>query len=142
LDSAKRLAAMLSPKSAAFHVDGLLVQWAHGLHSRAASRERDNDMATQTGTDRPNNNRGFASMDLSKQREIARRGGTAAHAQGRAHEFTSDEARDAGRKGGKAVSADREHMAAIGRAGGRARGRNRALRAANNDGGSSRSPAE
>jgi general stress protein YciG len=62
-------------------------------------------------------------MDLTRQREIASKGGKAAHAQGRAHEFTVDEARDAGRKGGAAVSRDRDHMAAIGRAGGRARGR-------------------
>jgi general stress protein YciG len=72
-------------------------------------------------------NRGFASMDLGKQREIASKGGRAAHAQGRAHEFTPDEARVAGRKGGEVVSRDRAHMAAIGRAGGQARGRNRAL---------------
>lgn len=71
-------------------------------------------------------NRGFASMDRDKQKEIASKGGKAAHAQGRAHEFTSDEARAAGRKGGEAVSRDRDHMAVIGRAGGQARGRNRA----------------
>ena len=40
--------------------------------------------------------RGFASMDASKQREIASKGGRAAHAKGTAHEFTSDEARVAG----------------------------------------------
>ena len=68
--------------------------------------------------------RGFASMDPSKQREIASKGGRAAHAKGTAHEFTSDEARVAGRKGGEAVSRDRAHMAAIGREGGGARGRN------------------
>ncbi len=67
--------------------------------------------------------RGFASMDLSKQREIASKGGKASHAQGRAHQFTAEEAREAGRKGGEAVSLDREHMATIGRAGGRARAR-------------------
>lgn len=72
-------------------------------------------------------NRGFASMDMGKQREIASKGGRAAHAQGRAHEFTPDEARVAGRKGGEVVSRDRAHMAAIGRAGGQARGRNRAM---------------
>jgi hypothetical protein len=87
-------------------------------------------MTTTTRIERPNRNRGFASMDLSKQREIASKGGKAAHAQGRAHEFTADEARAAGRKGGEVVSRDREHMAAIGRAGGRARGHNRALQAA------------
>ena len=44
--------------------------------------------------------RGFASMDRAKQREIASKGGTAAHQKGTAHEWTSEEARDAGRKGG------------------------------------------
>ena len=85
---------------------------------------------TQSNSERPKSNRGFASMDLGKQREIASKGGKAAHAQGRAHEFTADEARVAGRKGGEVVSRDRAHMAAIGRAGGQARGRNRALQLA------------
>lgn len=66
--------------------------------------------------------RGFASMDGSKQREIASKGGKAAHAKGTAHEFTSDEARVAGRKGGETVSRDRAHMSAIGREGGHSRG--------------------
>ncbi len=66
--------------------------------------------------------RGFASMDHGKQREIASKGGRAAHAKGTAHEFDSNEARAAGRKGGMAVSRNREHMAAIGRRGGEARG--------------------
>ena len=66
--------------------------------------------------------RGFASMDPSKQKEIASKGGRAAHAKGTAHEFTSDEARVAGRKGGEAVSRDRAHMSAIGREGGHSRG--------------------
>lgn len=44
--------------------------------------------------------RGFASMDRSRQREIASRGGKAAHERGTAHEWTADEAREAGRKGG------------------------------------------
>ena len=46
--------------------------------------------------------RGFASMDRSKQREIASKGGKAAHQNGTAHEWTSEEAREAGRKGGMA----------------------------------------
>jgi uncharacterized protein len=66
-------------------------------------------------------NRGFASMDYQKQREIASKGGRAAHQQGTAHEFTSEEAREAGRKGGEVVSRDRSHMAEIGRKGGEAR---------------------
>ena len=46
--------------------------------------------------------RGFASMDRGKQREIASKGGKAAHQKGTAHEWTSEEAREAGRKGGMA----------------------------------------
>ena len=57
-------------------------------------------------------------MDGQKQREIARKGGMAAHAKGTAHEFTSDEARAAGRIGGEKVSTDRQHMSDIGRKGG------------------------
>jgi general stress protein YciG len=66
--------------------------------------------------------RGFASMDQSRQREIASKGGRAAHAKGTAHEWSSDEARVAGKKGGEVVSRDRAHMAAIGREGGESRG--------------------
>jgi len=65
-----------------------------------------------------NERRGFAGMDEGKQRQIASKGGRAAHEKGTAHEFTSEEAREAGRKGGEAVSRDRQHMAAIGREGG------------------------
>jgi hypothetical protein len=46
--------------------------------------------------------RGFASMDRAKQRDIASKGGKAAHQKGTAHEWTSEEAREAGRKGGMA----------------------------------------
>ena len=45
--------------------------------------------------------RGFAAMDAEKQREIARKGGRAAHEQGVAHEWSSNEAREAGKKGGQ-----------------------------------------
>jgi general stress protein YciG len=79
---------------------------------------------TNPKSDAPRSHRGFAAMDQNKQREIASRGGKAAHAQGRAHEFTADEARAAGRKGGETVSRDRDHMARIGRAGGQRRGEN------------------
>lgn len=56
--------------------------------------------------------RGFASMDRSKQREIASKGGKAAHQKGTAHEWTSDEAREAGRKGGLASHAKRRQRLA------------------------------
>jgi len=51
----------------------------------------------------PKSRRGFAAMEAVKQREIASRGGKAAHEKGTAHEFSSDEARQAGRKGGEAA---------------------------------------
>ena len=55
--------------------------------------------------------RGFAAMSQEKQREIARKGGRAAHEQGVAHQWNSQEAKEAGKKGGQARgkrSADRE----------------------------------
>ena len=63
-------------------------------------------------------NRGFASMDPQRQREIASEGGRAAHEKGTAHEFTSEEAREAGRKGGMARSANRRNAANSGGSGG------------------------
>ena len=54
--------------------------------------------------------RGFASMDRVKQREIASKGGKAAHQKGTAHEWTSEEAREAGRKGGMASHRRRKEM--------------------------------
>jgi uncharacterized protein len=53
-------------------------------------------------------------MDTSKQREIASNGGKAAQAQGRAHKFTAEQARSAGRNGGETASRQRAHMATIG----------------------------
>ena len=54
--------------------------------------------------------RGFASMDRVKQKEIASKGGKAAHQKGTAHEWTSDEAREAGRRGGMAGARRRAEM--------------------------------
>lgn len=65
--------------------------------------------------------RGFAAMDREQQRQIASKGGQAAHQKGTAHEFNSEEARRAGQKGGEVVSRNREHMADIGRKGGESR---------------------
>ncbi len=53
--------------------------------------------------------RGFASMDAKEQREIASKGGKAAHEQGVAHEWNSSEAREAGRKGGLASQSSRQN---------------------------------
>ena len=52
--------------------------------------------------------RGFAAMSAEKQREIASLGGKAAHAKGTAHEFSPEEAREAGRKGGQAAQRARQ----------------------------------
>jgi general stress protein YciG len=87
--------------------------------SQTANEGRDS--VDQTAANKParsTSNRGFASMDRERQREIASLGGRAAHERGTAHEFDSAEARAAGRKGGEAVSQNREHMAQIGRKGG------------------------
>ena len=53
---------------------------------------------------RSHKGRGFAGMDAEQQRQIASAGGRAAHASGHAHEFSPEEAREAGRKGGEARS--------------------------------------
>ena len=124
----------------------------------ASDRERQRDVISEpsrgsqpsmsaAGTNGSNGNgnrksaRGFASMDQQKQKEIASKGGRAAHAKGTAHEFDSSEARAAGRKGGMAVSRNREHMAAIGRRGGEARGQ-RARLAASQPGSAQRSSVD
>ena len=62
--------------------------------------------------------RGFASLSQEQRIEIAAKGGRAAHKKGVAHVFSSEEAREAGRRGGLRTIRDREHMAAIGRKGG------------------------
>src|ERR1700712_3743242 len=89
-----------------------------------------------------NARRGFALMNPERQREIARKGGKAAHEKGTAHQFTSDEAREAGRKGGQVVSHNREHMVEIGRNGGRARRRRRGEEAPEASGGNGGSMRE
>lgn len=93
----------------------------------AMSDEQQRDISSQGGKSeggtRKRSERGFAAMSPEQQREIASKGGKAAHAKGTAHEFTSEEARAAGRKGGEAVSTDREHMSQIGRKGGESRGK-------------------
>jgi general stress protein YciG len=86
-----------------------------GLNRESSSTGRS---ANRQGT----SNRGFAAMSPEKQKEIASEGGRAAHQQGVAHEWNSEEARLAGRKGGQTVSQNREHMSEIGRRGGQSSG--------------------
>lgn len=91
--------------------------------SRGAESLADNNREESSG--RRTSNRGFAAMDPEKQRRIASEGGRAAHRQGVAHEWSRDEARAAGRKGGQIVSRNREHMSEIGRKGGQSSGQRR-----------------
>lgn len=58
-------------------------------------------VANNNGNGNGTSRRGFASMDPEKQRSIASKGGKAAHEKGTAHEFSPEEAREAGRKGGQ-----------------------------------------
>jgi general stress protein YciG len=69
-----------------------------------ANSDEGNDMNGTQDAPRKSSGRGFASMNPAAQREIASKGGKAAHQQGVAHEWTSEQAREAGRKGGQASS--------------------------------------
>ena len=89
-----------------------------------ASSSQDNQGGSNPGG---SSNRGFASMDPDRQREIASEGGKAAHEKGTAHEFSSEEARQAGSKGGQAAHEkgtahefDSEEAREAGRKGGQA----------------------
>lgn len=70
-----------------------------GPHSE--SRAMNDAAKVRSMTGERKERRGFASMSPEKQREIASKGGRAAHQKGTAHEWTSEEARSAGRKGGQ-----------------------------------------
>ena len=66
------------------------------------ANNNDSNNTNSENENKGTNSRGFASMDEDKQREIASKGGKAAHQKGTAHEFDSAEAQEAGRKGGQA----------------------------------------
>lgn len=78
----------------------------------------DENGASETPMKKP---RGFAAMTPEKRRQIASMGGKAVHEYGNAYEWDSALAAEAGRRGGAAVSQDREHMSKIGRRGGEAK---------------------
>ena len=69
-------------------------------------------LKTEDKQSRPSG-RGFAAMDPQKQREIASKGGKASHQSGKAHEFSSEEARAAGKKGGESRGRNRQAMQEI-----------------------------
>lgn len=86
-----------------------------GQQGNTVGRSEQNS-GSQSGSG--NSKRGLASADQETRERVASEGGKAAHEQGTAHEWNSDEAREAGRKGGESVSRDKEHMSEIGRKGG------------------------
>ena len=87
------------------HIDDALQ--SHDLGASHLSGER-SIASEQSAAPRKKARRGFAAMSADKQREIASLGGKAAHAKGTAHEFSPDEARAAGRKGGQAAQRARQ----------------------------------
>jgi len=95
------------------------------FNSGSDSQSNGGDTRSQSNGGVRKSNRGFAAMSPERQKAIASEGGRAAHRQGVAHEWSSDEARQAGRKGGQVVSQNREHMSEIGRKGGQRSGSKR-----------------
>ncbi|UYZ58965.1 KGG domain-containing protein [Hymenobacter latericus] len=80
----------------------------HSKAGKMGGEARSTQSSTQSSTQKSgSSNRGFASMDPEQQRRIASEGGKASHASGRGHEWTSEEARAAGRKGGQASGSNR-----------------------------------
>jgi len=80
---------------------------SHREGSQPSELKPDRPPQVHEGEAKPKRPRGFAAMDRKLVSEIARKGGKAAHSAGTAHEFTSEEARVAGRKGGRATHAKR-----------------------------------
>jgi uncharacterized protein len=95
-------------------VCGARIHWIRRTFERDSSQPR-NGKRRRVMTEEK---RGFRGMDPEKQRAIASKGGKSAHAQGKAHEFSSEEAKIAGRKGGLSISKDKSHMSKIGKRGG------------------------
>jgi hypothetical protein len=80
------------------------------MSNSSTSTSTEVSKAQQPAPAKPRKPRGFAAMDRSRVSEIASKGGKAAHVAGTAHEFTRDEAREAGRKGGFATHAKRKSV--------------------------------
>jgi uncharacterized protein len=80
----------------------------------AGKSEHGQEHHQEPGQAQPRRGRGFAGMDAERQRQISAEGGRAAHRKGTAHEFDSEEAREAGRKGGQASGGSRRRRVAAG----------------------------
>jgi uncharacterized protein len=81
-------------------VNTFLIAKTLSMSDNRTNSELQGQREQSNGTERKRSNRGFAAMSPERQREIASKGGRAAHQQGVAHQWNSDEARQAGRKGG------------------------------------------
>ena len=99
-------------------MDSIKATESNALEATKDSELEDRQATDEAAPKRAKQRRGFAVLDKEARREIARAGGVAAHAVGLAHRFTSELAREAGKKGGATTAADREHMREIGRKGG------------------------
>lgn len=75
------------------------------------------DQPEEEQVERPKSNRGFRSLSAEKRREVASKGGKAAHAMGVAHQWTHDEAVEAGKRGGGKTSETYAKRAALRHAG-------------------------
>jgi uncharacterized protein len=91
-------AAIAQPAPVWIAAELATVRWTEASHESAAMNDAEKGAIVNTNR---KERRGFASMSPEKQREIASKGGRAAHQKGTAHEWTSEEARSAGRKGGQ-----------------------------------------
>ncbi len=93
-----------------FHDDDALTAGQEQVHA-GSTNEKGIAAEQSAATPRKKQRRGFAAMSPEKQKEIASLGGKAAHAKGTAHEFSPEEAREAGRKGGQAAQRARQSTA-------------------------------
>ena len=87
-------------------------QQPHEQHAQDLQPDAPPAEASAVSEPKPRRPRGFAAIDRKLLAEIASKGGKAAHSAGTAHEFTSNEAREAGRKGGLATHAKRRKVEA------------------------------
>jgi uncharacterized protein len=87
---------MVWPDRSSAHAGGIGLKHYTKEMTMASSKEGSKQSGSRGGQGSGTSNRGFASMDPERQREIASEGGKAAHEKGTAHEFTSEEARRAG----------------------------------------------
>ena len=111
-DEANNQEGRMDERSGRGGVAGSSASGLSGSSGAASGTRSDSGVENRgSGTVSRKTPRGFAAMDPQAQRAIAAKGGRAAHQKGTAHEFTSEEARIAGRKGGEASRGGRRSNA-------------------------------